>query len=399
MIGAGCRVHTGKPPSGGYGPSEDFHPRDLGNVIVFQSAAGVYEQTNGVMTPAGNGSPVMLQLDQAGAVGPELLTDGGFSSGLTSWTWSASGANTGFLTVSNGVVHAVNNSPYTDTLSLRQNGKLTVGKWYKVDIVFLAGSSGAMYFNGLVNNINVNLQFTVSVGTVSIIARATSADFLLARLSGQACNVYIDSISVKEVTGHHAIAANTTNNRPAYSLGSNGLPVLRFTLDDVLKLPTATGFSRNTPYLWAVAGVDFGTPTQLNTRLLSMSTAILGVARYLLYANSSAGQTALATRRLDSDAEVSSGELISTGRQVLTAIADYGNAAMYLRRNKVQIKSATGLAYGAGNTSDTDSMDAYIGSATVAFDGDLYSLVIGNTALSAANLAKVEDWTAREMGI
>ncbi len=101
------------------------------------------------------------------------------------------------------------------------------------------------------------------------------------------------------------------------------------------------------------------------------------------------GKYVIAGRRLDSDTytEVNGG-ITSVGWHLVTGMFDYANKSVFLYLDGVKIAENTDFLT-AGNTSDTDSTGAKIGTqydATFPFNGSIDDVRIYNRALSQAEI-------------
>jgi hypothetical protein len=182
----------------------------------------LYQESTGVTPVTALGQSVGLVLDKRlGALtnlGPELVTNGTFDSGTTSWT----SANSPGLNVSPSGV-AITNNGATNGL-LYQAIATTVGRSYLItgNILFGGGfarieTSTAIPTSVTGAMINVSASgryqwyFTASVTTTYIVIGN--------RNDANAFNIY-DNISVREVPGNHALQA-TSASRPTLQARSN----------------------------------------------------------------------------------------------------------------------------------------------------------------------------------
>ena len=169
---------------------------------LFQDTAG----TTPVTTP---GQPVGLVLDKSKGLvlGPELVTNGDFSSGSTGWSVN------GGWSISGGAANAAIASGFGD---VRGNSNLTtIGRTYRLTFTLNVVSGGVRWYLG-----GVTASTTItSSGTYSVLVLATDVQYVafIAYGSGGAFTGSVDNISVREIPGNHATQA-TSASRPTYGI-------------------------------------------------------------------------------------------------------------------------------------------------------------------------------------
>lgn len=184
-----------------YGASLILPGADGATVSSFHT--GNFTESTGQTYAAIDGL-VGLGLDAAGSLGPELVTNGDFSNGLTGWTSSPIG--TGTATVVNGQAVLQFNTSANRGRIIQQETTVS-GRIYEVRITVVSGtpnlnigttSAGADTFTA--NNLAAgSYRYLVSSG----------AAFWLTILPNTASTVdsVIDNISVRELPGTHASQA------------------------------------------------------------------------------------------------------------------------------------------------------------------------------------------------
>ena len=168
---------------------------------LFQDTTG----TTPVTTP---GQPVGLVLDKSKGLvlGPELVTNGDFSSGSTGWiatSWVISG---GKATISN----------VSD--SLAQNVTLVAGKTYRVEYTLSEFSGTGAFRPRFFGGTTVTGTSRSANGTYAEIMTAVSGNTQMAiSVTSATCSGSVDNISVREIPGNHATQA-TSASRPTYGI-------------------------------------------------------------------------------------------------------------------------------------------------------------------------------------
>ncbi len=186
--------------------------RRIGEATMFQDSAGTTPVT-------AVGQPVGLILDKSKGlvIGPELVTNGDFSNGLSGWTIAQD--KPGDLTVVSGKVRTVSDG-ITDAgvhNSVGQNITTVVGRTYKLTFDVTIVTSGAYNYRAQLGGVDIfSWASPGSSGTNTGFFTATSTTSFV-NVFGISFNsvgeVLLDNISVKEVPGNHASQA-TAAKRP-----------------------------------------------------------------------------------------------------------------------------------------------------------------------------------------
>ena len=181
----------------------------------------LYQDYQGETPVTAVGEPVGLMLDKSEglAQGPEQVTNGDFSNGLTGWS-TANTNSTNTITVNNGAADIVGDG--TVALNLNQTSVFTAGKVYRltVDATVNAGNVGGIKVQYSGNDSSIGI--ITESGSYSFTFRPTSTTLeILRQFSGQATNVTIDNISVTEIQGSHATQPTSTK-RPIYARHPEG---------------------------------------------------------------------------------------------------------------------------------------------------------------------------------
>jgi hypothetical protein len=182
---------------------------------------GVYQDSAGTIA-AQVDAPVGLVLDQqygAGNLGPELVVNGDFNQGLTSWS---SGVD---WSVINGV--AVKNASVNNALQQVSPGTYMRGKTYVLSMQVSDFFSGAFYFGFLGGTHAFSPVYTTNGTFTVILSPAVDNSFFYLGVNPSTA-LSVDNISVREVLGFSASQATTANK-----------PILRRGLVNLL-LNTAT---------------------------------------------------------------------------------------------------------------------------------------------------------------
>ena len=198
MIGIGATLFKRMAGGSRFSPSSLFSSGEQGVWYDPSDLTTMFQEPEGT-TPAVIGQPVGLMLDksQGALLGSEVITNGDFATD-SDWglgnDWSIAG----------GVASATSST----NDNLRQNRTLVDGKAYLITFTIVSISSGAVLarFGG---DTQVSSEEFSEVGTHTVIleANSTSVSFLIR--SRDSFTGSIDNVSVKEVSGNPATAADT----------------------------------------------------------------------------------------------------------------------------------------------------------------------------------------------
>lgn len=222
----------------------------VNSCALFQDAAGTlpaYMPGQGQVDP-----PVGLLLEKRlGLVrGPEMLENGDFAAGPTSWTVSNADA-THVATFSGGTLRYQSDTT-SPVLQLSQvlpgGGQIKAGSWYEVTVVVSSWVSGGLKTDNLVGASTSGLVLASGPGVYRAIGLATTTitTFSIVRNSANV-DITIDSISLRGLKGNHAYQTTTTS-RPTLSARYN--------------LLTATENFASTPAWTNLVGGTGSTPTR-----------------------------------------------------------------------------------------------------------------------------------------
>lgn len=222
--------------------------------VLYQDAAGTTPVT-AVEQPVG----LMLDKSKGLVLGPELVSNGGFSNGTTGWSAYSAIAG-GVISNSSGSLLVSNNGGTYARGATALTG-LVVGKWYKVTGTCLTSSNGAVVrvttasdaASGYVYNNTV-----VAVGAINFQFAATATTLYLAVGIESAVATAVasfDNISVRELPGNHTYQTVSTKR--------GTLSARRNRLVGTETLATQTATTRATPYILSFYGT--GTVTLSGT--------------------------------------------------------------------------------------------------------------------------------------
>jgi len=155
----------------------------------------------------------MLDKSKGLAQGPEEITNGDFSNGLTGWVTSGS------VSIVSGSAHLTNTSTYGAQAFQGVSG-LTVGKFYKLTLDTEAISGDSSWY--IDDFLGVYVQgVTSSQGRHSYTLQATATSFTLQFKKFGIGVVSLDNVSVTEIQGSHATQPTSTK-RPIYARHPEG---------------------------------------------------------------------------------------------------------------------------------------------------------------------------------
>jgi hypothetical protein len=183
----------------------------------------------------------------------------------------------------------------------------------------------------------------------------------------------------------------TAANQPTLVLNEkNGLAIVRFGSQSRLAIPLTIG--KNVPALHAFAVVKYP-PNKSGggNTILGINTGTVGTAgRFTFGGHFTSNEFTVGGRRLDADSLAllnggKLGDLITTKWVVQEGLADYANSNLFLRVNNVEQNRNLNFQTN-GNTSNTDSLAAFIGdnnnSFASALRGDLGEIILAQIEIA-----------------
>jgi hypothetical protein len=224
MIGIGIGIELG----GGLTPIQQMISairRNGGTLLMTDNAfSGAYVDITGTQPVTALGDLLGLVLDRSygGALGPELVANGGFDTDSAGWSayMSTPSVSGGVLTLT------ANGTPDFPQISYPVTG-LTVGKLYEISAFAARGTTTSPAFISLAAGVNANTSSTVLTKiSVKWIATTTSTSATLGIFGGAVTGTALfDSVSVREIPGNHAtqsaVASKPSVQRVPKRLGPN----------------------------------------------------------------------------------------------------------------------------------------------------------------------------------
>lgn len=349
------------------------------------------------------------------ATGPELVSNGDFSSGSTGWT-----LGTGW-SVSSGVASVV--APGTTT-DLSASITLTAGRTYRVSCTISNYTAGSITprFTGGTSAIGSN--FPLANGTFTQLLTANTGNNGLTIRANSTADLSVDNISVTELVnystatmfqdsagttpvteveqpvgliydrsgrGNHA-SQTTSASRPVLKQDGNGSYYLSFDgVDDFLQTSTIT------------PGTD---KVQVFAGLRKASDAARGIVIESSTTTSNAGTFSIEAPSVNASPRFNffSGGTVSVGpgvnnaiyaapnTRVLAGLGDISGDNAILRIDSTQVSSVT-TDQGTGNYLAYPLYIGRRGGTSLPFNGNLYSLIVRFGAnLDASTIGNAEAW-------
>jgi len=378
-------------------PSSLFRNGEVGVIYDPSDLTSMFQGRTGT-TAAAVDSPVGMLLDksqwggktyaQVAAAATEIVTNGGFDTD-TIWTkgsgWSISGGAAIAVAVP---AFTVISQPYVPVAGRSYEFTLVVGS-------LTSGSVRAGFTGGTV----VSFASVSSAGTYSfvLVADAESTSIFIGPPSG-GFNGSINSLSVKEIPGNHAVAPTDTARPILRQDGS--LYYLEFDgVDGCLVTPTITP---GTDKVQVFAGVrklsdaslgilaEFSASADSNNGSFYVSSPLNGSGSF--YSFISRGTTPIGAVTTD----VAFAAPITN---VLTGFGDISGDLVTLRADGVQVAQSTSNQ-GTGNYL---AYPLYIGmraGSSLPFNGHLYGLTVRfGPNLEASQIDKMEAYMAKKTGV
>ncbi|MGE0211816.1 MAG: hypothetical protein AB7S41_08995 [Parvibaculaceae bacterium] len=199
----------------GNGAYAGFDFTDLERTATYSGQSLMYNaSTMGLpITASGNTVGLFLSKEKSAALGPELVTNGGFNAD-TDWTkaagWSiAGGVATSLTTAGN--------------ISASSPPDLSVGEVLRAGFDITRRASGTIRFNAVNGNASAQVS---AVATYAYGTRTTSATDQIRLQTIGTPDLDIDNVTVKRILGNHGFQT-TSGSRPAYT-ESGALRYLNF---------------------------------------------------------------------------------------------------------------------------------------------------------------------------
>lgn len=207
MIGLGIGLaQSGAPQEAGFTLASLFAGGEMGYAPDFADPLTLFRDAVGTTPVSASGQAVALLLDksQGLTLGPERVVNGDFATNLDSWaapgggwSWEAGKAK---LTGSGSAQAFI------------QEGVFEIGKTYRVVFEINTSGLGAGF-----QNASGRIYASGASGTVSAIVTPDLTALVFKRVDG-VVNGTLDSVSVREIAGHHAVQA-TSALLPQYRTG------------------------------------------------------------------------------------------------------------------------------------------------------------------------------------
>jgi hypothetical protein len=216
---------------------------------------------------------VLLDGSEGYAPGPELVTNGTFTTDTTGWT-----AATSVLSVVSGKLRVTTSGSWGQALQLITT---VVGKTYRCSVSGYPGTAAAFARAGITGTDSLYFTNNAVNGSITFIFTATTTATRIAvgcQNATDALYAEFDNISVREIPGYHATAPSVAGS-PTLRLDGNGKFYLdRDTTDDNLPItwPTVLSESQLGPELVSNGGFDLDTGWLKN----SGATIESGVCRF-----------------------------------------------------------------------------------------------------------------------
>lgn len=348
-----------------------YDPSDFST--LFQDNAGTTP-----VTAVGQTVGLVLDKSRGLVLGPELVTNGDFSS-ATGWTLVQGNGSAiisgGVLTLSGGST-AYPNANQTI---------LTPGRFYRI-VVVLASTvpSGSVALRVGGGTVQYD-KFTLP-GTYTFTVLADGTDIRIFRNSAFTDTAVIDNISVRELPGNHA-TQSVLASRPILQQDANGKFFLLFDgSDDFLVTPTITPGTDKAQVFAGVRKLSDAAPGSL----MNMATSTDNGSMEFL-APLTAGTYRFASRGTVEAFALATGFAAPT-TSVLAGISSISADSVIVRVNGTQAASST-TDQGTGNYLAYPAYIGRRGGTSIPFNGRLYGLCVRFGAnLDDVAIAKMEAW-------
>ena len=334
--------------------------------------AGNYLDSAGT-TAASVDNPVGLSLDalQAMTLGSELVTNGDFSSGLSTWTVDGNGAA---AVVSGECVTTGNASGSTQVWKIIDG--VTAGKTYLVSVGYDTMTGNTARINALGVGL-VNATATSASGVYQSVVVAVNNVMRVYAYADNGENEKFDNISVREIPGIHATQATTANK-----------PILR---------------QSGGKYSWQFDGSNDRLTTTFSAGTLGANSDVFMVVRRDTVSSTVLAYSADTNNKYIGSCATSGTSAVSSGAGTPT---HYVNGVVLSAQTEV----AMSAALPAGSTCIVEVQGAnlstwvnfnvgyYAASAAFAFNGHIYDCIIC-PAMTANERTTIRKYLAQKNGI
>lgn len=399
----GHRLHGKRFPSYAAGPKDLFvsgaegfwyDPSDFST--LFQDSAGTTP-----VTAVGQSVGMVLDKSMGLALGPELVTNGDFSSSA-GWTLFGDSGS-----ISGGVATLARTSTYTlyeRTISVVAGATYQVSFWSRrlsgtgslTTNIRTASNTGGTVLAAF-TNANPSGDFVKARGIFT--ATTTGLLYIQAGISSSAAVGEFDNISVREIAGNHLVQA-TAASRGILRQDSSGKYYIEFDGTDDGYASVATVNFSATDEITVFAGVRknsdaaTGIICELGTDVNSVngSFALTGPG-----ANAAPSYRLFARGTATVNANAATGYAAPT-TNVLTGIGDISGDSCILRVNGTQAASSSS-DQGTGNYGNYTLYVGRRGGTTLPFNGRLYQLIGVGKLLTNAQIVQTERFVAYRTGL
>lgn len=240
-FGAGILLpqrYAARNGEGGFSPLSLFQSAEPGVWYDPSDLSTMYQRSaTNLVTPAEIGVPVSLMLDKSRGLarGPQLIVNGDFSAGTTSWT-----AGVSTLSTSGGRLLITATGTYGRA---EQSFTTVIGDVYEFSASFERGTAALAYMSPASGT---DYTSSATSGSISFVFTATSTSTLISIgiFAGAAGDtVFWDNVSVRRIAGTHA-AQTTLSARP--TLGRHPVTGIRNLMTQTSVFNNAAWIKTNT---------------------------------------------------------------------------------------------------------------------------------------------------------